>query len=81
MKIIKFDNEKKYIKDFLSLPKKIYTKKTNTEDYNTVKQLITNNHPLNKYFKLTKLVKFLQSKYLHSPKLNSVKLLRFDITE
>ena len=56
MKIIKFDNENKYIKDFLSLPKKIYTKKTNTDDYNTVKQLITNNHPLNKYFKLTKFI-------------------------
>ena len=27
MKIIKFDTEKKYVNDFLSLPKKIYTKK------------------------------------------------------
>ena len=56
MKIIKFDTEKKYVNDFLSLPKKIYTKKNNTEDRDTVKQLITNTHPLNKYFKLTKFI-------------------------
>ena len=56
MKIIKFDTEKKYVNDFLSLPKKIYTKKNNTEDSDTVKQLITNTHPLNKYFKLTKFI-------------------------
>ena len=56
MKVIKFENEKKYINDFLNLPKKIYTKKTNTENKETIKQLITNTHPLNKYFKLTKFV-------------------------
>ena len=58
MKIIKFDLEKKYVNDFLNLPKKIYTKKTNTEDKDTVKQLITNTHSLNKYFKLNEVVPF-----------------------
>lgn len=56
MKIIKFETEKKYVEDFLSLPKKIYTKKTNMEDSDTVRKFITNTHPLNKYFKLTKFI-------------------------
>ena len=56
MKIIKFDTEKKYINDFLAIPKKIYKKKTNTENSKIVKQIITNIHPLNKYFKLTKFI-------------------------
>ena len=54
MKVIKFNQEEKYIKDFINLPKKIYTKNNNMEDSNNIKNFLTNNHPLSKYFKLNK---------------------------
>ena len=54
MKCIRFDNEDKYIKDFISLPKKLYTKKDNMEDPNTITSLLVGTHPLSKYFTLNK---------------------------
>lgn len=54
MKCIQFNYEKKYIEDFISLPKKLYSKKTNMEDSNTIKTLLLDTHPLSKYFKLNK---------------------------
>ena len=54
MDIIEFNNEKKYINDFLSLPKKLYKKEYNIEDKNDVKKLLLGTHRLNKYFKLLK---------------------------
>ena len=32
MNCIRFNQEEKYVKDFLELPKKLYTKKDNMED-------------------------------------------------
>ena len=52
MKCIRFDKEDKYIKDFIDLPKKLYTKKDNMEDSSTIKSLLLEEHPLSKYFKL-----------------------------
>ena len=54
MKCIKFDKEEKYIKDFIKLPKKLYTKKDNMEESNTIQDLLLGRHPLSSYFKLTK---------------------------
>lgn len=54
MKCIKFEYEKKYIKDFIKLPKILYTKKDNMEDSDTIKTLLLDKHPLSKYFKLHK---------------------------
>lgn len=54
MELIKFDNEKKYINDFIKLYKKIYSKNENMQDEKEIKQILNNNHILNKYFKLDK---------------------------
>lgn len=56
MKIIKFNQEEKYIKDFLSLPKMLYDKKTNMENPKEIELLLKGTHPLNKYFKLYKFI-------------------------
>ena len=40
MKIIEFTNEENYIKDFLELPKKLYSKKTNMEDSDTIRKFL-----------------------------------------
>ena len=56
MKCIQFTKEPIYIDDFIKLPQKLYDKNTNMEDSKTVRELLTNNHPLNKYFKLYKFV-------------------------
>ena len=54
MRCIKFDKENNYIKEFINLPKKIYTKKDNMEDSGTIKSLLLEDHPLSKYFTLNK---------------------------
>lgn len=54
MKIIEFTNEKKYIKDFFSLPKKLYNKTDNMENSNEVKEFLLGKHILCKYFDLYK---------------------------
>ena len=56
MKCIKFDKENKYVKDFISLPKKLYTRKDNMEDSNTMKKILLGEHPLSKDFTLSKFV-------------------------
>ena len=54
MKCIKFDKEDNYINDFINLPKKLYTKKDNMEDSNTISDILLEKHPLSKYFILNK---------------------------
>ena len=54
MEFIQFDREKKYIRDFLSLPKSLYTSKDNMEDPDGMKKFLLGTHPLSKYFKLDK---------------------------
>ena len=56
MNIVNFQNEKKYIRDFLSLPKSLYTSKDNMEDEESMKKLLTGNHTLSKYFTLYKFI-------------------------
>ena len=54
MKCIKFTKEEKYLKEFIDLPKKLYTKKDNMEDSNTILDLLLEKHPLSHYFTLNK---------------------------
>lgn len=54
MRLVRFDNEDKCIKDFLSLPKAIYSSKDNMEDPDTMKSILLGQHPLSKYFTLDK---------------------------
>lgn len=53
MNYVQFNFEKKYIKDFINLTKKIYTE-DNTENPKEIKQILEGKHPLSKYFKLYK---------------------------
>lgn len=54
MECIQFEQEKNYIKDFLRLPKLIYTKDTNMENPKEIEKLLLGTHPLSKYFSLHK---------------------------
>ncbi len=54
MKCIEFSDEEKHIKDFLSLPKRLYSRKNNTEDSSNVRSILTGTHTLSKYFKIRK---------------------------
>ena len=54
MEIIQFDKQNKYIRDFLSLPKSLYSSKDNMEDPDGVKKFLLGTHALSKYFKLDK---------------------------
>lgn len=52
MKCIEFTTEAKRIKDFLSLPKRLYKPEENTEDPKQTKAILLGKHPLSKYFKI-----------------------------
>lgn len=54
MECIKFEQEKKYIKDFLKLPRILYSGSTNMENASEVEQILCDKHPLSKYFHLDK---------------------------
>lgn len=54
MNCVNFNQEENYIKDFLDLPKKLYTRKDNMEDTESIRKLLLNNHPLSNYFTLNK---------------------------
>ena len=54
MKLIKFENEKKYIRDFVKLPKILYSSNENMENPDTMKKILLGKHPLSNYFKLDK---------------------------
>ena len=54
MECIHFDKETKYIRDFLSLPKSLYTSKDNMEDPGLMKKFLLGTHALSKYFTLDK---------------------------
>ncbi len=56
MECIRFEQEKKYIEDFLGLPKVLYTKDTNMENPKEVEKLLLGIHPLSKYFTLHKFI-------------------------
>jgi|GEM_PF-2885813 len=52
MEIIWFNDEEKYIRDFLALPKKLYGKKDLMQNESDERKLLTGTHLLSKYFKI-----------------------------
>ena len=54
MNIVKFDNEKKYIKDFILLAETLYSGNDNMEAPSDIKKFVTGTHTLSKYFTLDK---------------------------
>ena len=52
MECIHFDKQPGYIRDFISLPKSLYTSKDNMEDSGTMKKFLLGTHPLSGYFRL-----------------------------
>ena len=54
MKCVRFAKQPNYIKDFIDLPKKLYSRETNMEDPDTMEDLLLGEHPLSKYFRLDK---------------------------
>ena len=54
MKVVKFQDEEKYIKDFLKLPKLLYRHGDNTEDVKETRNILLGNHPLSGDFSLHK---------------------------
>ena len=62
MKCIQFTNEKRYINDFLKLPKMLYGSRENTEDSKNVKRILSGEHQLCKYFELHKFIVYRDDK-------------------
>ena len=54
MECITFNQEKKYIRDFLALPKKLYQRDENMENPEEVEALLKGTHPLSDYFTMHK---------------------------
>ena len=56
MRAVQFENEENLIRDFLSLPTKLYRPWNNMENPEEVRGLLMGTHPLSKYFSLAKWV-------------------------
>ena len=54
MKLVRFEKEDNYIKDFVKLAEKIYDSNDNMEDPDSMKKILKGEHPLSKYFSLAK---------------------------
>jgi hypothetical protein len=62
IKVVEFEQETKYIEEFLRLPSILYDKKTITQNYEEEKSLLLDKHVLSKYFKLHKYLVYSKSK-------------------
>ncbi len=60
-KIVFFNHQLKYVSDFLSFPKNIYSEKYLTQNYNTEKSILDGTHPLNNYVKQQKVLVYNQT--------------------
>ena len=56
MKCIEFTTEPKRIKEFLSLPKRLYKREENMENPKQIRDLLLGNHPLCKYIRINTFV-------------------------
>lgn len=54
MEYVIFDKEKNRIKDFILVSKNLYDKDTHCEDAKDMRKILLGEHPLSKYFELTK---------------------------
>ena len=57
-KLIRFDKEENYIKDFLVIPKKLYSTGDIVQNEKEERELLLEKHVLSKYFKIYKLIVF-----------------------
>lgn len=62
LECIRFEQEKQYIRDFLSLPKRLYGKEENMENSKEVESLLQGRHPLSGYFTLHKFLVYQNKK-------------------
>lgn len=53
MNYVQFNDEKKYIRDFIRLPQKLYLE-NNVENSKEIRKILEGKHPLNKYFNIYK---------------------------
>ena len=58
IEVVEFKGEEKYIKDFLRLPLKLYSKENLMEDRNNTLKILKEEHVLSKYFKVYKFVAY-----------------------
>lgn len=54
MKCIQFDRQKEYIRDFIRLPRQLYSRTENMENPEEVQKFLLGTHPLSKYFAMHK---------------------------
>ncbi len=54
MRVIQFDTEKKYIREFIRLPKRLYGRDNNMENPKDIQAILMNTHVMSKYFSLYK---------------------------
>lgn len=62
LECIKFEQEKKYIRDFLALPKILYSREDNMENPGEVERLLRGKHPLSGYFTMHKFLVYKNKK-------------------
>ncbi len=58
IRIIEFDCEENYIRDFLGLAVKLYKRGFYTENPDEVREILLGKHILSKYFKIRKLLAY-----------------------
>ena len=61
LKVIEFDREEKYIRDFLNLAKKLYKPEFYCENVNEVREILLEEHVLSKYFSIRKLLVYYEA--------------------
>lgn len=59
--LIQFDKEKRYIRDFVKLPKKLYSSRDNMEDPKQMEKILLGEHPLSRSFQLNKFLVYERS--------------------
>lgn len=52
--LVRVNQEKKYVKDFVELPRRLYSSKDNMEDPEQMRSILMGEHPLCRYFELRK---------------------------
>lgn len=62
MKLVKFENEKKFIKEFVNFPKTLYSSDNLTQDGKETEKLLLGTHPLSGYFKAHKFLVYDEKK-------------------
>jgi hypothetical protein len=61
-KLVTFDKEENYIRDFLKIPKELYSKSEIVQNEKEERELLTEKHLLSKYFKIYKFIVYKEMK-------------------